>query len=175
MLSQWDVPFELLGINVTEIQTDDPEQCALTNARAKARAGSARIDEGFVVGADTIVACDERIFGKPCDEAGAREMLDYLENREHRVITAIAGVVMPSGISASRVSVATVWMRALSEPERAAYFKNLEYSDKAGAYAVQGLAASFIERIEGPMDTVIGFTMKDFYALCEELHVDLRR
>lgn len=175
MLSQWSVPFEPLDINVTEIQTDDPKQCALANAMAKAQAGGLRINEGLVVGADTVVACDGRAFGKPCNEANAREMLDYLENRGHRVITAIAGVVMPSGVSASRVSVATVWMRALSEPERAAYFKNPEYRDKAGAYAVQGLAASFIERIEGPMDTVIGFTMKDFYALCEELHVDLRR
>ena len=63
--------------------------------------------------------------------------------------------------------------RAPDERER--YLANPEYLDKAGAYAVQGLAASFIERTDGPLDTIIGFTMRDFYALCAELNVDVGR
>jgi septum formation protein len=102
-------------------------------------------------------------------------MLALLEGREHRVITAMAAVLMPEKTAAVRTSIARVFMRRLNENERQAYFSNPEYQDKAGAYAVQGLAASFIERTDGPMDTIIGFTMTDLYALCTELHVDLRR
>lgn len=176
MLSEWGIPFAIVEAETDESTRDDaPEDCAVQNATNKARAGSLHVECGLVVGADTVVACDGRTLGKPHDEKQAREMLTLLEGREHRVITAVAGVLMPHGESAVRTSTTRVFMRSLTGDERDAYLKNPEYHDKAGAYAVQGLAASFIERIEGPMDTVIGFTMRDFYALCTELHVDLRR
>jgi septum formation protein len=176
MLAEWGIPFVVVKAEADESTRDDaPEDCAVQNALTKARAGSMHVESGLVVGADTVVACDGKTLGKPRDEAHAREMLALLENREHRVITAVAAMLMPEGKIAVRTSTTRVFMRSLTTDEREAYLKNPEYRDKAGAYAVQGLAASFIERIEGPMDTVIGFTMRDFYALCEELHVDLRR
>ncbi len=176
MLAEWGIPFTIVKAEVDESSRDDaPEDCALHNALGKVRAGSLHVQDGLVVGADTVVACDGHTLGKPRDEAHAREMLALLEGREHRVITAEAAMLMPEGKTAVRTSVTHVFMRFLTEAERDAYLKNPEYRDKAGAYAVQGMAASFIERIEGPMDTVIGFTMRDFYALCTELHVDLRR
>ncbi|MGB9666990.1 MAG: Maf family protein [Candidatus Cryosericum sp.] len=176
MLKDWGIPFSTLLTDTDEVMLDaTPEGSALQNALAKARAGARLVSDGLVIGADTVVACDGKTLGKPRDRAHAREMLLLLEGHEHRVITAMAGVVAPSGKTASRVSTTLVAMRQLSDAEREAYLANPEYADKAGAYAIQGLAASFIERTDGPMDTIIGFTMSDFYALCDELHVDLRR
>jgi len=176
MLADWGIPFSVVKANTDEVMLDaGPEKSAAQNALAKAISGSDHVHAGLVVGADTVVACDGRILGKPLDEAQAREMLALLEGREHRVITAMAAVLMPEKTEAARISITRVFMRRLSEHERQAYLSNPEYQDKAGAYAVQGLAASFIERTEGPMDTIIGFTMSDFYALCTELHVDVRR
>lgn len=176
MLAEWGIPFAVVDADVDEVMLDTaPEESAAQNALAKARSGSDHVDAGLVVGADTVVVCDGRILGKPRDEAQARDMLALLEGREHCVITAMAAVLMPERTTAARMSMTRVSMRRLSEDERQAYLSNFEYRDKAGAYAVQGLAASFIERTEGPMDTIIGFTMCDFYALCSELHVDMRR
>jgi septum formation protein len=176
MLAEWGIPFSVVEVEAHEVMLGAaPEDCAAQNALAKARSGSDHVDAGLVVGADTVVACEGRILGKPLDEAQARDMLALLEGREHRVITAMAAVLMPEMTTAARISITRVFMRRLSENEREAYLSNPEYLDKAGAYAVQGLAASFIERTEGPMDTIIGFTMTDFYALCTELHVDVRR
>jgi septum formation protein len=176
MLAEWGIPFAIVTADTDEVMTDaSPEDCAAQNALAKARCGSEHVDAGLVVGADTVVACDGRILGKPLDEGQARDMLELLEGREHRVITAMAAVLMPERTEAARMSITRVFMRHLGEHEREAYLSNPEYRDKAGAYAVQGLAASFIERTDGPMDTIVGFTMGDFYALCTELHVDVRR
>ncbi|RIE16832.1 Maf family protein [Candidatus Cryosericum septentrionale] len=176
MLADWGIPFSTVKADVDEVMLDAaPENCAAQNALAKAISGSHHVDAGLVVGVDTVVTCDGRILGKPLDEAQAREMLASLEGREHRVITAMAAVLMPEKTAAARISITRVFMRRLSEHERQAYLSNPEYRDKAGAYAVQGLAASFIERTDGPMDTIIGFTMSDFYALCTELHADVRR
>jgi len=176
ILADWGIPFSVVKADADEVMLDAaPEDCAAQNALAKARSGSNRVDAGLVVGVDTVVTCDGRILGKPQGEAQARDMLALLEGQEHRVITAMAAVLMPEQTAAARISITRVFMRRLSENEREAYLSNPEYRDKAGAYAVQGLAASFIERTEGPMDTIIGFTMSDFYALCTELHVDVRR
>jgi len=176
MLTEWGISFSVLQTDVDEIMLDAaPEDCALQNALAKARAGGRQVRDGLVIGADTVVASDGHILGKPHDKAEARKMLLLLEGHEHRVVTAMAGLRMPEERIATRISTTVVRMRCLSDAERDAYLCNPEYADKAGAYAVQGLAASFIEGIDGPMDTIIGFTMSDFYALCNELNVDLRR
>ena len=176
MLAEWGIPFSVVKADVDEVMVDTaPEDCAARNALAKAISGSDHVNEGLIVGADTVVARDGRVLGKPLGEAQARDMIALLEGREHRVITAMAGVLMPGRATAARTSITRVFMRRLSTSEREAYFSSAEYRDKAGAYAVQGLAASFVERTEGPMDTIIGFTMSDFYALCTELHVDVRR
>ena len=176
ILASWGIAFSLVDGHVDEVMREDaPEQSARDNALAKARAGAAAVDTGLVIGADTVVACDGRILGKPVNQSEARQMLLLLEGREHRVITAMAGILMPSGTTSLRVSTSHVTMRRLAPEERERYLANPEYLDKAGAYAVQGLAASFIERTDGPLDTIVGFTMRDFYALCAELNVDVGR
>jgi septum formation protein len=94
------------------------------------------------------------VFGKPTDEEDARRMLWHLSGRSHEVLTGVA-VVSPNGTESS-VEATTVWFRALAPEEIAWYVASGEPTDKAGAYAIQGLASRFIPRIEGSYANVVG-------------------
>jgi len=107
-----------------------------------------------VIAADTLVAIGEAILGQPKDMREAADMLHKLSGREHHVLT---GVCVRIGNHYEQTTVTTrVCFRDLTEQDIATYLVHNEVMDKAGAYAVQGGAASFIEAIEGPLDNVIG-------------------
>jgi septum formation protein len=110
-----------------------------------------------VLGADTTVALDEEIMGKPHDELDAISMLERLSSRTHRVYTAIA-LCSEQGCE-TKLSVSDVSFRALARDEIRAYWRTGEPRDKAGAYAVQGLAAVFIERISGSFSGIMGLPL----------------
>ena len=110
-----------------------------------------------VLGADTAVAIGGEILGKPADESDCLRMLQALSGRTHQVYTAVA-LRSDSGDD-SRVSVNDVTFRALTQEEMRAYWASGEPADKAGAYAVQGLAAAFIERIAGSYSGVVGLPL----------------
>jgi len=129
-------------------------------ARRKAAAGWAVMEcvaPRPSLGADTAVVVDGRILGKPRDEAEARAMLTALSDREHRVLSAVA--VVQAGVVRSVTSCTTVFFRAIGEPEMGAYWRSGEPRDKAGAYAIQGLAATFVKRIEGSYTGVVGLPL----------------
>jgi septum formation protein len=107
-----------------------------------------------VIGADTTVTLDDHILGKPEDAADAARMLRLLSGRTHRVITGVAVVTAASTQVAAEVT--TVTFLPLSDAEIAAYIATGEPMDKAGAYAIQGLAARWIPRIEGCYFNVVG-------------------
>ena len=135
-----------------------PERLAVANARRKAEDVAAREDgEVPVLGADTVVAVDEMILGKPKDEADAARMLRLLSGRQHFVFTGIA--IAYRGEVLEDIVRTAVWMDALSSEEIAAYIATKEPMDKAGAYAVQGRAARFIPRIEGSFSNVVGLPL----------------
>ncbi|ALM52939.1 Maf family protein [Halomonas huangheensis] len=141
-------------------ETPQPEECAedyvARLAIAKAEAGA--IGDGLpTLGSDTAVVCDGRILGKPRDEAHAFAMLKSLSARQHQVLTSVA-VVGPQGTLETTV-VTAVHMRAISNDEIRAYWHTGEPSDKAGGYAIQGLAAVFVERIEGSYSAVVGLPL----------------
>ena len=130
---------------------------AVFNEITRAAAGETGENEPgalVVLGADTTVTVDNHILGKPEDRADAARMLRLLSGRTHRVITGVALV------TAQRVEVAAevtgVTFRSLSEDEIAAYIATDESMDKAGAYAIQGLAARWIPRIQGDYFNVVG-------------------
>lgn len=110
-----------------------------------------------VLGADTSVAIDDEIMGKPRDEEEACRMLQRLSARTHRVYTAVA--LRHAGGCASQVSVSEVSFRTLEEGEIRAYWRTGEPADKAGGYAVQGVAALFIERIAGSFSGIMGLPL----------------
>ncbi len=122
-----------------------------------------------VLCADTTVALGRTILGKPQDAAHASEMLKQLAGRSHRVMTAIAlgdGTRVVQACSVSRVRFAPV-----SDAQRAAYVASQEPMGKAGAYAVQGLAAAFIERIEGSYSGIMGLPLFETAQALREMKV----
>jgi nucleoside triphosphate pyrophosphatase len=126
-------------------------------ARAKALAVCACGSELPVLAADTTVVIDEVICGKPTAEAEALAMLGRLSGRTHQVLTAVA-LVWGAGV-AHRLSVSEVRFRTLSRSECRAYWASGEPRDKAGAYAVQGRAAVFIEHLAGSYSGVMGLPL----------------
>ena len=122
-------------------------------ARLKAGVAAARHPHRVVVAADTAVVIGDAVLGKPKDEDDARDMLRQLSGRSHEVLTGV--VVAAHGVRA-HVERTRVWFRALSAEEIAWYVASGEPMDKAGAYAIQGLASRFIPRIEGSYSNVVG-------------------
>ena len=127
-------------------------------ALSKARDSAARAPEGaLVLGADTVVALDGRILGKPRDEADAFAMLRALSGRQHTVYT---GMALKQGERELwDTAEARVWFRPMEDREIRAYIATGSPMDKAGAYGAQDLAALFVERIEGEFYTVVGLPM----------------
>jgi nucleoside triphosphate pyrophosphatase len=156
-------------VDETPIPGEDPMQYALRVARDKASrvAAHCRVSGAVVLAADTVVVADGEILGKPGDSADARRMLRLLAGRAHDVHT---GVVVHQG-TAERAEVVTtrVWFHALDESEIAWYVESGEPDGKAGAYAIQGRAARFIERIDGSWSNVVGLPVATVYRLLLEL------
>lgn len=155
------------GIDVDETPRtqEPPPDYALRVAIAKAVKGLeviARRAPGLVkpvLAADTTIALDATIIGKPSDAPDAERILQSLAGRSHTVITAVA--VAYGGRVETRVSTSTVWMRALDTANIQRYIASGESMDKAGAYAVQGRAAAFITRIEGSYSGIMGLPLAE--------------
>ncbi len=135
-----------------------PEETVIALATAKAREVAARCPaEDVVVGADTLVWVDGRIFGKPHSQAEAAAMLRTLSGRTHQVFTGVCVLRGERAMSACEES--RVRFRALTEEEIAAYIATGEPMDKAGAYGAQGRGALFVESIEGDFFNVMGLPL----------------
>lgn len=160
LLRQIGCGFRVVVSDAEELSGDgiSPERLAAENARRKAEDVAAK--EGGnapVLGADTVVAVDETILGKPKDETDAVRMLRLLSGRQHFVYTGIA--LAYKGEVYGDVVRTEVWVDELSEKEIDAYIATGEPMDKAGAYAVQGIAAKFIPRIDGSFSNVVGLPL----------------
>jgi septum formation protein len=139
---------------------ETPVHYARRLALEKASAASPRPDE-IVLGADTIVVVDDRVLGKPADEQEARAMLRLLSGREHTVITGICLVHDDHTISDHAST--GVQFAVLHGAEIEDYIHSGEPSGKAGAYAIQGLASKFVERIDGCYFNVMGLPLSLVY------------
>jgi nucleoside triphosphate pyrophosphatase len=127
-------------------------------AEAKARAVQPRHAGAFILAADTVVACGRRILPKAEDAATARTCLSLLSGRRHRVYGGVA-VMNPAGDLAIRRVVSQVAFKRLSEAELARYLAAGEWHGKAGGYAIQGAAASFIPWLAGSYSNVVGLPL----------------
>jgi septum formation protein len=162
LLTQIGVPYTALSAEIDETPFADEQPLAYVErlARGKAQAGLASLSvasEACVLGADTAVVLDGRILGKPLDEADARAMLTALSGREHQVLTAVA-VANRQG-SEARVVSSRVHFRPIRAEEIQAYWASGEPRDKAGSYAIQGLAAIFVEALQGSYSAVVGLPL----------------
>lgn len=157
LLARTGRTFRVVVSDADEIAPKDmaPIDVAMHNARAKALAvASGQPACATVIGADTIVVLNGRIFGKPVDERDARRMLRELSGKTHQVITGVA--LARAGQCETFAEITDVCFRELSDEEIAAYVASGEPLDKAGAYGIQGAAGAFVDHIEGDYDNVVG-------------------
>jgi septum formation protein len=158
LLASIGVPLVVHSVNVDETpRSGEAEQDYVTRlARQKATAGSLHSPLP-TLGSDTSVVLDGKILGKPRDRDHAAAMLCSLAGRTHEALTAVA-VAGPAGVPEACVAT-RVALRRIGEGEIAAYWATGEPRDKAGGYAIQGLAAIFVERIEGSHSAVVGLPL----------------
>ncbi len=129
------------------------------NALEKASDVASRMDAGLVIGADTVVALDGKVYGKPTDLDDARRMLSELAGRTHRVFSGVAVVRAEDGESRTARAVTEVTFRPLSGEQIDRYLETIEPLDKAGAYAIQGAGGVIIEKINGCYYNVVGLPL----------------
>lgn len=171
LLRNAGIAFTVQATNIpeTSLVEESPEACAERLAREKATFIFHQRPHDFVLAADTIVVVNGETLGKPQDEADARRMLRLLSGRTHHVITGVClmGPLSPrelrtenrelrSGFEDSRSAITAVTMSELSEDDIRGYVATGEPMDKAGAYAIQGMASRWIPRIEGDYFNVVG-------------------
>ena len=160
LLRQISCEFRVFVSDAEELSGDgiSPERLAVENARRKAEDVAAKVGSNApVLGADTVVVVDAKILGKPKDEKDAARMLRLLSGRRHFVYTGVA--IVYGGDTYTDVVQTAVWMAEMSEAEISSYISTGEPMDKAGAYAVQGIAAKFIPKIEGSFSNVVGLPL----------------
>ena len=149
-------------IDESPLKGELPRVYAQRMAREKALAVAA--DGAFVLAGDTVVACGRRILPKAEDEATARQCLELLSGRRHRVLSAIA-LAAPDGTLRERLSETQLKFKRLSAGEIDAYIASGEWHGKAGGYAIQGMAEALIPWIQGSHSAVVGLPLYETRAL----------
>jgi 23S rRNA (uracil1939-C5)-methyltransferase len=154
--------FRVFPVDVDEssVREKDPVKFAVEAAALKAKAAAASFPGSIVIGADTVVALNRRILGKPDGRESARAMLQLLSGQRHRVITGLAFYHKDEDRLLTGYEVTYVTFRALSDEAIEAYLDRNDYLDKAGAYAVQDVGDAFVRRLKGDYDNVVGFPVE---------------
>ena len=178
LLRQLGIEFEVLAsdIDETALNGEHAGEYVLRLARRKAGVALVGLDVGGmallpVLAADTTVSVDGMILGKPNDDAHAAQMLKYMSGRWHEVHTGLA-IVTAEGMETA-LSTTRVEMAVLSDQLIAAYIQCGEPRDKAGAYGIQGLAGSFIKRIEGSYTGVMGLPVFETAQLLKQAGISV--
>ena len=178
LLEQLGITFDILVSDIEENlqQSLPPEQLAETLALQKAQHVAAICDDScLVIGADTIVADDAGILGKPCDEMDAYRMLSRLSGRVHHVITGVAVISAPiSSTPLVRHETTQVKIASLSDTDIQWYIQTQEPLDKAGAYAIQGKGTVFVEWIHGCYNNVVGLPLFLLISMLKTIKADFQ-
>jgi septum formation protein len=158
ILGREGVEFEIiLPPNIKEESaTSDPVEHVLLLSKEKALSVSQQVEEGIILGADTIVVLDGEIMGKPQNKEEAFFILKKLSGKTHRVYTGITLLNKYNGKMVSDYDCTEVKFNQLEDEKIVAYIKTGESMDKAGAYGIQGMGSFLVERIHGSLDNVIG-------------------
>ena len=174
LLRNAGIAFEARPGNVDESVRpgEAPDALALRLAQEKSLEAAASAPAGsFVLGADTVVSADGGIFNKPADAEDAARMLRALSGSTHRVITGVSVVRAPGEVLATEREITFVTFRALDDREIRDYVASGEPFDKAGGYAIQGLASKFVTRIEGCYFNVVGLPLSLVYQILKPYFV----
>ena len=169
ILTALGIPFTVVATDIDEtVAPGESGRAAASRLAAEKAAASAALSPGdWVLAADTLVLLDDAILGKPRDGTDARGMLRRLSGREHKVVTAVR-LTKASGPGLEAIEESRVRIAPLDEEEIRWYVATGEPLDKAGAYAVQGLGARFVESVEGSFTNVMGLPARSVYRLLRE-------
>ena len=162
LLSIYIKDFKIMPADIYETVPNNIalEDAPLYIAKEKAAAVFNKLNEDeIIITADTIVLLDNKIYGKPKDKLDAYNMIKTLSGKTHQVITGVCCYSKDKQINIEFSDVTNVSFTDISDEIIEKYLKNAEYIDKAGAYAVQGRASMFVEKIEGCYDNVVGLPM----------------
>ena len=168
LLASLGLEFETLQVDLDESRqgAETPARMVTRLAREKARkARSLAVAEYPVLAADTVVAMGDRVFGKPVSREDALDMLGQLSGNTHEVYTGVA--LNAGGSTRVSLSITRVQFRRIERQEAIAYWNSGEPTDKAGAYAIQGLGASFVRAIRGSYTGVVGLPMFETITLLQ--------
>lgn len=173
MLNRLGLKFTVVasGVEENHLNSESAGEHTLRLAREKSMAVAARHSGSWVLAADTIVVVDGAILGKPADPESARAMLRKLSGREHRVITAFSIVGEEGRSRFSEAVESSVFFRSLDDDEINWYVMSDEPYDKAGGYAIQGKAASFVAEIRGSSTNVIGLPLAEVVEAMKRLKI----
>lgn len=190
LLEQIGLEFEICPAKGEEMITKTiPEEVVMELSKQKAEEVAAMVSsfaEGhqeittptdlLVIGADTVVAYDGKILGKPVDEADAKRMLQMLSGNTHSVFTGVTLVLIDKSGRAGELvfyEKTDVKMHKISEEEIERYLESKEPMDKAGSYGIQGRGAIFIEEIEGDYNNVVGLPITRIYQELKKIGIDI--
>jgi len=178
LLEQAGAEFEILPSQGEEvIASTDPKQAVLDLSRQKAEEVSQRAGEDAIVvlGADTVVAYKNQILGKPRDEADAKRMLELLSGGTHSVFTGVTWITISQGRREihSFVEETKVTMYPMKEHQILSYIRTGEPMDKAGAYAIQGKCALYIQGIQGDYYNVVGLPLARIFHEMEQSGIEI--
>ena len=168
LLHSAGIPFEVQPAHIAEdpLPGEAAKECAERLARDKALAVARQRPHDCVLGADTVVVVDGQLLGKPSDAEDAARMLLLLSGREHQVITGVCLAVNGQSMVNSETTVVTV--NELTDEDISDYVASGEPMDKAGAYAIQGIASRWIPRIEGDYSNVVGLPVALVFRMLRE-------
>lgn len=171
LLKQIGIPFVVIVSDAEEVSGNSwtPAALVVENAKRKARAVAEKYPDSPVLGADTVVSSEGKIFGKPKDKDEARKMLTALSGKMHEVTTGLA-LINRNEIRTTSVTT-KVFFDTMTKADIDAYIATEEPMDKAGAYAIQGKAARFIEKIEGSYSNVVGLPLNALIQLGKGLNL----
>lgn len=175
LLTQVGIEYEVITSNVDEsIELMAPDKTVEILSQRKAESVFNGIDgEVLVIGADTVVALDGEILGKPESEEHARKMLQGLSDRAHSVFTGVTMIFRKGGMEKTITfsDETKVYVDALTENDIDTYIKTGECMDKAGAYGIQGFFAAYVEKIEGDYNNVVGLPVEHICRMLRALNL----
>jgi septum formation protein len=172
LLEAAGVQFTARAVDADERRLDGEAPDAYVARVARLKADTARISypSDVILAADTVVIVDDTVLGKPANDDDARRMLESLSGRSHEVLTGV--VVLWPGQERSVIERTQVWFGPLTDADIRDYISSGEPRDKAGAYAIQGLASRFVTRIDGSYSNVVGLPMATVWYLLQETPLD---
>jgi septum formation protein len=175
MLDLFKLKYECISAEINEeiYPHENAREAARRIARNKAEFVCKGLNTGLVISADTVVVCNGQILGKPTNYEDAYNKLKILSGKVHEVITAVCVVDAETGKYELQDETSKVYFRNISDEEIKAYIASGEPMDKAGAYAIQGMAAVFVEKIEGCYYNIVGMPVKNLYVMLNKQGVNL--